>query len=293
MGHSEIPWSAADLSLAAAVWDEFPDSARALFSVLIDNPGHRFSGNELAEMLNRPNSQSVAAVLSRPKKLAARVNRSEPWHWDYPSAATVVYWMTRTQADLFRAARADTIGARTPLAEMIAARHDTVITTNPDVATVREPVVQIGVDDVPLEAVNAEGFEVQGVAAVEACRTEAALADRFQHYLAAANHRVRRFRIDPDGTSAFIYSDLADVTGKVLYEAKGSADRMAVRLALGQVLDYGRYVLRLVPDMKLATLLPEHPANDMVELLEAHDVGCVVELASGTFVDLTSLERCP
>ena len=56
----------------------------------------------------------------------------------------------------------------------------------------------------------------------------------------------------PVGSTA-LYSDLADVTANVVYEAKGSGERMSVRLALGQVLDYGRYV----DQSKLAVLLPE------------------------------------
>jgi hypothetical protein len=64
---------------------------------------------------------------------------------------------------------------------------------------------------------------------------------------------------------------------------------MSVRLALGQVLDYGRFV----KGAKLSVLLPEAPEADLVELLEAHDVGCIVETEPGTFIDMTSLERCP
>ena len=97
-----------------------------------------------------------------------------------------------------------------------------------------------------------------------------------------------RYRIIPVG-SATLYSDLADVTDNVLYEAKGSADRMSIRLALGQVLDYGRYV----EGSRLAILLAEAPAADLVELLEAHGVGCVVETTSDNFLDMTTLKRCP
>ena len=86
-----------------------------------------------------------------------------------------------------------------------------------------------------------------------------------------------------------MYSDLADLTANVLYEAKGTAERMSVRLALGQVLDNGRYVHNSL----LAALLPEAPAGDMVELLESYGVGCVVEIAPNRFVDMTSLRRCP
>ena len=86
-----------------------------------------------------------------------------------------------------------------------------------------------------------------------------------------------------------LYTDAADTTAEVLCEAKGTAERMSVRLALGQVLDYGRYVKHC----SLAILLPGPPAADLIELLEGHKVGCVVEGKSGQFSDMTSLGRCP
>ena len=64
---------------------------------------------------------------------------------------------------------------------------------------------------------------------------------------------------------------------------------MSVRLALGQVLDYGRYV----DQSRLAVLLPEAPAADLVELLELHNVGCVVQTNPDNFIDMTTLKRCP
>ena len=99
---------------------------------------------------------------------------------------------------------------------------------------------------------------------------------------------MKRYRIIPIGATT-LYSDLADVTENVLYEAKGSAERMSVRLALGQVLDYGRYV----DQSRLAVLLPEAPAADLVELLELHNVGCVVQTNPDNFIDMTALKRCP
>jgi hypothetical protein len=81
----------------------------------------------------------------------------------------------------------------------------------------------------------------------------------------------------------------ASATCTTRHEAKGSAERLSVRLALGQVFDYGRYV----EGSRLAVLLPEAPAADLVELLEAHGVGCVVETTPDNFVDMTPLKRCP
>ncbi len=64
---------------------------------------------------------------------------------------------------------------------------------------------------------------------------------------------------------------------------------MSVRLALGQILDYSRYVEGVL----LAVLLPEAPPADLVELLQAHNVGYVVEGQPGEFTDITNLRRCP
>lgn len=148
-------------------------------------------------------------------------------------------------------------------------------------------VTAVAVDAVPLAAVNTEQSDVEKLVSGPVIQQEGKLTTTFQQYLEDRGCQVRRYRIVPVGSPA-LFSDLADVTNNVLYEAKGSADRMSVRLALGQVLDYGRYV----DDARLAVLLPTAPAADLVELLESHDVGCVVETTAGTFIDMTTLERC-
>jgi hypothetical protein len=149
-------------------------------------------------------------------------------------------------------------------------------------------VTAVTVDTVPVQAINTESTEVEKVVSGPVMQKEAQLAERFQQYLEGHDREVKRYRIIPLG-SATLYSDLADVTDNVLYEAKGSAERMSVRLALGQVLDYGRFI----DGSRLAVLLPDPPAADLVELLEKHDVGCVVESGNGQFTDMTSLKRCP
>jgi nucleoid DNA-binding protein len=150
----------------------------------------------------------------------------------------------------------------------------------------------VAVDTVhPDQALAAESTELQQLqrmASRAAVQKEARLTERFQQYLEIHGRTVMRYRITPAGTPP-LYSDLADTTENTLYEAKGSADRMSVRLALGQVLDYGRYI----EGSRLAVLLPGAPADDLVGLLEHHGVGCVIETTSGKFIDLTTLQRCP
>lgn len=147
--------------------------------------------------------------------------------------------------------------------------------------------VAVSVDDVPVAAVNAEWAEVQRLTSSSVIYREAQLSERFRSRLLSAGHEVSRFRITRSGTPP-LYTDLADTTSQVLYEAKGSSDRMSVRLALGQILDYGR----CVENMGLALLLPDEPSPDLIALLREHGIGCVVERRDGAFVDVTGLGRC-
>jgi hypothetical protein len=52
-------------------------------------------------------------------------------------------------------------------------------------------------------------------------------------------------------------------------EAKGSVERGAIRMALGQLLDYRRFV----PHARCAVLLPEQPRADLVALIRSAGVG--------------------
>lgn len=149
-------------------------------------------------------------------------------------------------------------------------------------------VMAVRVDAVPAQVVSVESTDVEKLLSGKVIQREASLVERFQQHLESHGREVMRYRIVPQGSAA-LYSDLADVTDNIIYEAKGSAERMSVRLALGQVLDYGRYV----EGSRLAILLPEVPAADLVELLEDHDVGCVVETTPDNFIDMTMLKRCP
>jgi hypothetical protein len=106
-GEPHAPWSEADGDLAALVWDKFSETAKSLFSTLIDSPETRFSGDELSEMLGIPNGKhGVAGVLAWPGRHCFAVGRTWPWSWDYPvEGAPAVYWFTAEMATLFREAR--------------------------------------------------------------------------------------------------------------------------------------------------------------------------------------------
>lgn len=149
-------------------------------------------------------------------------------------------------------------------------------------------VETVSVEAVPQAVINQEISDYERAASISARQREAALTARFTEYLEKAHGReVKRYKITTP--AGILYTDTADITAGVVYEAKSDTARISVRLALGQVLDYGRYV----EGSELAVLLPGMPAADLIELLESYEVGCVVEAEGGQFLDVTGLGRCP
>lgn len=77
---------------------------------------------------------------------------------------------------------------------------------------------------------------------VERERREAALVGRYVDWLARHSVHAVRHEIKLPGLNYPFYTDLYDPRRSELIEAKASADREDIRMALGQLLDYGRYV---------------------------------------------------
>lgn len=96
-----------DLALARSVWAKLSPRAKALFSLLMDQPGHQVSGVDLAATLDIPNGTSgVAGVLAWPGRHCAAVNRVGLWRWEYrPEEGSSYYWIEPEVADLFRKVR--------------------------------------------------------------------------------------------------------------------------------------------------------------------------------------------
>ena len=96
-----------DLALARSVWGKFSPRAKALFSLLMDDPGRKVSGKDLASTLDIPNGASgVAGVLAWPARHCAAVNRVGPWRWEYRSEEDkAYYWIDPEVASLFKKVR--------------------------------------------------------------------------------------------------------------------------------------------------------------------------------------------
>jgi hypothetical protein len=105
----------------------------------------------------------------------------------------------------------------------------------------------------------------------EAERREQTLVLAFRDHLEAQGHEVSRLKIVPRGEAKPLFCDLIDRTTNTLYEAKGTVERGAIRMAIGQFMDYARF---LSPQPRRAVLLPAQPRQDLLDLLD--DVGVEV-----------------
>ncbi|TPQ18420.1 hypothetical protein [Streptomyces sporangiiformans] len=118
-----------------------------------------------------------------------------------------------------------------------------------------------------------------------AVRREAELTQAYKDYLESLGHTVGAFQIKVRGLSSTLRTDLYDATDHILYEVKGASAREDVRMALGQLLDYSRYVSTEAHpgSPKRIILLPSAPDTDMYDLCERYEVGLIHRSESGKF----------
>lgn len=121
---------------------------------------------------------------------------------------------------------------------------------------------------VPLEATHTPSYDTVSFTTVQAFKRESQLVERLKRVLEARGHTVQRYRL-PLPNGAKLFTDIADTTDNVLWEAKGVATREAVRMAIGQLMDYRR----IIPARpRLAVLLPDCPAPDLQQLLQSLNI---------------------
>lgn len=114
---------------------------------------------------------------------------------------------------------------------------------------------------------------------VESERREAKLVQAYKRYLNGLGRTAVRHRIQPQGEPKPLFTDLFEVEREMLVEAKGSVTRDAIRMALGQLLDYVRFV---DPKPKsMAVLVPSPLRDDLKKLLHTHGVGVIQQVDGG------------
>ena len=134
--------------------------------------------------------------------------------------------------------------------------------------------------EVPVEAQRQERYQVQPSEPTEAERREAGLVRRYRLYLEQRGAEVVRLAIRPGSERRPLYCDLFNKSDNQLIEAKGSVAREAIRLALGQLLDYWRFIK---PTPRMVLLVPMKPRPDLLHLLHEHEVSVVWEEHPGHF----------
>jgi hypothetical protein len=130
---------------------------------------------------------------------------------------------------------------------------------------------------VPREMRSDEPAEYSVAAySVAAKKHEDELNSRYEKFL-DRSLPVLRIRVT---SKVIIEADAIDVELGRLIEAKSSSDRGYIRMAIGQLFDYERF---LDSSPKLAILLPERPTEDMMELLKRHAIVVIYETLTGSF----------
>jgi hypothetical protein len=126
---------------------------------------------------------------------------------------------------------------------------------------------------VPIEQQNVEEVQVSRTTdSYTAVRREQTLVLEYSDYLRRNGSTVSRFRVQPPGEARAIVCDVYDETRNNLVEAKGTGARGEIRMAIGQLTDYGRF---LTPPPGLAVLLPARPRPDLEALLTVAGVAAV------------------
>ncbi len=132
-------------------------------------------------------------------------------------------------------------------------------------------IVVVGEHDGPRlvdpENHSGEPVEVRTTAqARQAERVESGLVRRYRHWLDPEGERLRGMVIPADGS--LLRVDIYDLHLNLLIEAKAASSRNHLRQAVGQLIDYQRY---LSPRPWLAILVPQKPSRDLLGL--PHEVG--------------------
>jgi hypothetical protein len=156
-------------------------------------------------------------------------------------------------------------------------------TKPPAVESKLDKLSSSSVSEVAVEALNTESTFVNPKAETyEMFRREQSLVLAYKAYIQTKGSEVVRYQIRPEGEAKPLFSDLYDKSRNNLIEAKGTVAREAIRMAIGQLADYGRFV---EPKPRLGVLLPTRPRKDLETLLLSQGIRAIWQTERGKFSD--------
>lgn len=99
-------WSAEDADQAAWLYARLAPPARELFDLLIDAPGERFAGEDIAKRLKlQKGAHGVAGILAWPGRYCRHLSRTLPITTEGRADGGTDYYMEPDTATLFASAR--------------------------------------------------------------------------------------------------------------------------------------------------------------------------------------------
>ena len=104
--HASGHWNDSEPDEAAWLYSKLAPPARELFDLLIDAPGKRFSGNEIAARLKLDKgAHGVAGILAWPGRYSRKLGREFPIATEGREDGGTDYYLDEDAATLFAAAR--------------------------------------------------------------------------------------------------------------------------------------------------------------------------------------------
>jgi hypothetical protein len=129
------------------------------------------------------------------------------------------------------------------------------------------------VTQIPIEEGDVEGYSITTKAETRrAERKERRLVADYVKYLGEPSEIVHRHKIDAPDAAGPLYSDIFNKARRQLIEAKAHATRSDVRMAIGQLADYARFIQ---PPPGCAILLPAKPSSDLIDLLNRQGISAI------------------
>ncbi len=124
---------------------------------------------------------------------------------------------------------------------------------------------------IPMERHELVSLAADAEAKFRDLRREAQLEKSFARYVVRQGYPVWRYEIRHTSGQSPMYTDLWIGGANILLEVKSNADRASVRMALGQLMDYTRFLRTAVR----AILLPQEPEADLFKLARSQNTAFI------------------